>query len=120
MPINVKRAQEFMVSNNLIVTSTDKNLGVAVFKREWIYTQACQLFDDVDNYTTLSKPEALGYLTDMAKTIRRLCEDHLPDSKQLSTFLCHCIPSAESDGDWTNWADFVPEAYAIPKIHKNP
>lgn len=47
--INTKHAHQFMVTNNLIVTSTDKNLGVAVFKRDWILSQACKLFDDVDN-----------------------------------------------------------------------
>ena len=120
VPLNLKRAREFMVKNNLIVTSTDKNLGVAVFKREWIYDQACQLFNDADNYTSLSVQEAVDYLSLMANAIRELCEIHLSDYKQLSTFLSHCIPDASGVSEWTNWKDYVPEAYAIPKIHKNP
>ena len=120
VPLNLKRAHEFMVSNNLIVTNTDKNLGVAVFKREWIYEQACQLFDDADNYTSLTVPEAVGFLSLMANAIRELCEIHLQDYEQLSTFLSHCIPDASGVSEWTNWKDYVPEAYAIPKIHKNP
>ena len=121
VPINVKRAQEFMVSNNLIVTSTDKNLGVAVFKREWIKQQGDILFGDQENYFPLTPTEALEYLNDYAKTIIELCEDHLEDEKQLSRFMCHNMPSSESErSDWTEWAPFVPEAYAIPKIHKNP
>jgi hypothetical protein len=120
-PLNLKRAREFMVTNNLIVTSTDKNLGVAVFRREWIYEQACTLYDDADNYTSLTKQEACDYLSGMAKAIRELCETHLQDYEQLSTFLSHCIPEAEGlDDDWANWEKFVPEAYAIPKIHKKP
>jgi len=120
VPINLKLAHEFVVSNNLIVTSTDKNLGVAVFKREWIHDQACKLFDDEDNYSSLSVQEALAYLKKGAKFIRELCDDHLQDEEQLSTFLSHCIPSAKDDDEWRNWRKFVPEAYAIPKIHKNP
>lgn len=117
-PINVKRAQQFVVANNLIVTSTDKNLGVAVFKREWIQDQAAKLFDDAENYTSLTVQESLAYLRDMAKAIKYLCERHVQDNPQLSTFLSHCLP--KTDGGWTDWKDFVPEAYAIPKIHKNP
>jgi len=119
-PLRVKRAQEFMVSNNLIVTSTDKNLGVAVFKRDWIYQQSVALFGDSDNYTPLTKSEATTYLSEMAKYIRELCEIHLPDQKQLSTFMSHNLPAAEEGDEWTNWCKFIPEAYAIPKIHKNP
>ena len=120
VPINVKRAREFLVSNNLIVTNTDKNLGVAVFKREWIYDQSVVLFGDRDNYSPLTKSEATDYLADMAKFIEELCEDHLQDEKQLSEYLSHCIPSESERSEWTNWAPYVPEAYAIPKIHKNP
>jgi hypothetical protein len=32
----------------------------------------------------------------------------------------HCISDVESVSEWTNWKKYVPEAYAIPKIHKNP
>jgi hypothetical protein len=85
-PINVKRAQEFMVSNNLIVTSTDKNLGVAVFKRDWIYDQSVSLFGDRDNYTPLTPDEAVIYLSSLASYITELCEIHLQDEEQLSTF----------------------------------
>jgi len=121
MSINLKRAQEFIVSNNLIVTSTDKNLAVAVFKRDWIYHQACALFEDEDNYTALTPQEAVTYLSDMAQAIRRVVDVYTRDvNKQLSTFLTHCIPAASACDEWTNWKIFVPEAYTIPKIHKNP
>jgi hypothetical protein len=120
VPINVKRAREFMVSNNLIVTNTDKNLGVAVFKREWMYQQSVALFGDSDNYTPLTKEEAITHLTSMATYIEELCEIHLQDEKQLSKFMSHCIPDLSDRGEWASWAPYVPEAYAIPKIHKNP
>ena len=119
-PLNLKRAREFMVSNNLIVTSTDKNLGVAVFKREWIFSQAVALFGNREDYTPWSPQNATDYLTTMADLIRELCTIHLHDSKQLSTFMSHCIPTPNQVNDWANWVNFVPEAYAIPKIHKNP
>jgi hypothetical protein len=120
-PLNLKRAREFMVSNHLIVTATDKNLGVAVFKREWIYEQACALFDDKENYVDLTKEEALHYLSNMADAVRELCESYLEDGdEQLSTYLSHCLPDRGSSNDWACWKRFVPEAYAIPKIHKKP
>lgn len=120
-PINLKRAREFVVSNNLIVTSTDKNLGVAVFKREWIYDQAVKLFGDTDNYTELTKQEAVSYLAEMATYIRQLCDIHVEEADpQMSTYLSHCLPASGLETNWSDWKDFVPEAYAIPKIHKNP
>ena len=120
VPLNLERAREFLVTNNLIVTSTDKNLGVAVFKREWIYDQAHRLFDDEENYFSLTVEEAVGILSFLSLRIRELCEFHLQDKEQLSAFLSHCLPSAGDVHEWVNWRKFVPEAYAIPKIHKNP
>jgi hypothetical protein len=120
IPLNLKRAREFMVTNNLIVTSTDKNLGVAVFKREWIKSQADALFGNEEDYDEGSPDAAVAYLSNIARAVRELCDIHLSDHKQLSTFMSHCIPDEESVNEWTNWKKFVPEAYAIPKIHKNP
>ena len=117
---NVKRAQDFIVSNNLIVTSTDKNLGVAVFKREWILDQALAIFADTENYTEVTPAEVLHHFNYWGTRIDRLCDDHLVDRKQESTFLRHCLPRSEGRNEWESWKKFVPEAYAIPKIHKNP
>jgi len=120
IPLNLERAREFVVSNNLIVTSTDKNLGVAVFKREWIHSQAEALFGNDEDYTHVTQQEALNHFTFLSNAIDELCEIHLGDSKQLATFLSHCVPVGDKRSEWANWEKFVPEAYAIPKIHKNP
>lgn len=120
IPLNLERARKFVVANNLIVTSTDKNLGVAVFKREWIHSQAEALFGNEDDYTHMTIPETLRHLTGMANAIDELCETHLEDSKQLATFLSHCVPGRDERNEWANWKKYIPEAYAIPKIHKNP
>jgi len=116
--VDVKRAREFLVTNNLIVTNTDKNLGVAVFQRDWIINQTLTILEDVDTYTALSPREAVHHLNYIARHIEELQANHLHDEKQLSTFLSHCIPSKRDT--WEDWAKFVPEMYAIPKIHKNP
>jgi len=108
VPLNLERAREFLVTNNLIVTSTDKNLGVAVFKREWIYDQAHRLFDDEENYSSLTVEEAVGILSDYSLRIRELCEFHLQDKEQLSAFLSHCLPSA---GDVHEWVTLGARAY---------
>ena len=118
--LNLKRAREFVVANNLIVTSTDKNLGVAVFKREWIHSQAVALFADEDNYHQVTSEQAVNHLSFLHDAIHKLCQDHLVDSKQLSTFLKSNLPIDGEQFSWQYWERFVPEAYAIPKIHKKP
>jgi len=118
--LNTKRAQSFTVANNLIVTATDKNLGVAIFKRDWILNQAIALFGNELDYIKVSPDETLTYLNHIAKLIDELCDIHLNDQDQLSKFMTHNVPNFEDRNEWSNWAKFVPEAYAIPKIHKNP
>jgi hypothetical protein len=76
VPLNIKRAREFMVMNNLIITSTDKNLGVAVFKREWIKSQADVLFSNEDDYDKGDPNAAVMYLN-LARVIRELYDIHL-------------------------------------------
>jgi hypothetical protein len=120
MAVNTKRAREFMVSNNLIVTSTDKNLGVAVFKRDWIKSQADTLFGNPDDYFEPPIWETVEYLSNIATAIEELCDEYLLDQHQLSKFLSHNLPPPEERSEWSSWRNFVPEAYAIPKIHKNP
>ena len=118
--VNTKRAQQFMVSNDLIVTSTDKNLGVAVFKREWIYSEATKLFGNTDDYQWVAADGAKSFLCEIAKEVDELCDIHLKDEEQLSKFMSCNVPLEEDRNEWSSWAKYVPEAYAIPKIHKNP
>ena len=118
--VNTKRARDFMATNNLIVTSTDKNLGVAVFKLEWIVHQADALFSNVDDYSHVYASVAMERLSEIARKVDELCDIHLGDKEQLSKFMSHCVPDARDRSEWDSWKPYVPEAYAIPKIHKNP
>jgi len=44
---------EFLAANDYIVTGTDKNLQIAVSKREWIDEKCAQLIQDKNNYKVL-------------------------------------------------------------------
>jgi hypothetical protein len=119
--VDVKRAQKFMITNDLVVTNTDKNLGVAVISREWIEHASRQTFADQDNYAKLSAEDAMSKLTAIADKIDEIAEAFSSDEgKQIKKFLVHTRPLKEDRSEWRYWKKFIPEAYCIPKIHKSP
>jgi hypothetical protein len=113
---NARQVQEFLVSNDYVVTNTDKNLGLAVSKRTWIIEKCQDLIDDVSNYVHLHPLTAEQILdkqcTDMEQ-IAVLCERDLPNGSQIGNFMRHRITRPKEK-------HAVPRFYGIPKIHKEP
>ena len=52
------KIHDFLLTNDLIVTGTDKNLGLAVSKREWYIQRCTDLLNNENNYKNLSTAEA--------------------------------------------------------------
>jgi hypothetical protein len=113
---NARQVRDFLVSNDLVVTNTDKNLGLAVSKRTWIVEKCQDLIDDAINYQHLHPLTAEQILdkqcTDMEQ-IAILCERDLPNGDQIGTFMRHRITRPKEK-------HAVPRFYGIPKIHKEP
>ena len=95
-------------------------MGVAVFRRDWIIEQTLAILEDLDVYSPVSPWEMLNHLNTIHEMIEEFKLIHLQDQKQLSKFISHCVPKYGLTRDWEKWTPFIPEMYAIPKIHKNP
>jgi hypothetical protein len=127
---DTRRIGKFLVDNDLIVTNTDKNLGIAVSKREWIVEKTLQLLEDRDNYEPLN-PLTATQILDRHCLLAIECSEKaeiLADGKQLSTFLRSNVTPGEMGR--RNKAGVrrykpsephkVPQYHGITKIHSNP
>jgi hypothetical protein len=111
--------KQFLTDNNLIVTGTDKNLGMAVSQRDWYNVQCETLLSDEESYSPLDTHEVahlltkqctrMEYLADIATTLR----DSLPGGAQLPGFFRSRITA-------TGESHHIPAFHGIPKIHKKP
>ena len=114
---DVRAIREFLLNNEFIITGTDKNLGIAVSKRDWIIEKSQDILNDVNNYRRLehheairilnSKCEAMEVLTDLAS--RQI--DHFEGN--VSDFMRSLITERGKE-------HHIPQFYGIPKIHKQP
>ena len=55
--VETDRLRQFLEENEYIVSSTDKNLGVAVISRKWFIENTTKLWNDPLNYRKLSPEE---------------------------------------------------------------
>jgi len=116
---------EFLAKNDYIVTGTDKNLGIAVSRREWIEEKCTQLLEDRNNYTRLSQLHAYSIFAHQCKealAVARDAED-LVNGKQIAEFLRSQVTTyiLDTDGSLLFRGNHkVPIFYGIPKIHKLP
>ena len=118
---SAKQIKEFLISNNYIVTMTDKNLGLAVSERTWIITKCLDILNNKKDYTPLSsidkqrildkKCSDMKYISALAQEIHELKWSAIP--KDLPNFLGSKV--TEVGGKHV-----VPTFYGIPKIHKQP
>jgi hypothetical protein len=119
-----RRIGEFLAANDYIVTGTDKNLGIAVSKRDWVEEKCAQLLEDKDNYKLLNPLTAHAIFAKQCKASETAAEaaEDLPNGKQLSEFLRSQITPHKIERGKTVWLrdHIVPKFYGIPKIHKLP
>jgi hypothetical protein len=108
--------RSFLHDNDYVVTTTDKNLGVAVSQRSWLKGLAGTLINEDSNYKALNPLEANRRLRKKCTEMEELAElsEFMPYlGSNLPEFLRANITPL---GDHHN----IPRFYVIPKIHKNP
>lgn len=97
---------------------TDKNLGLAVSKREWIIEKCLDLLSNTNDYRKLFKAKAVAMLNGKNKAMEdlsMLAPESLPEFSQLREFLrSNCKDPLKDE------IPAVPQFYGIPKIHKEP
>jgi ribosomal protein L18E len=55
--VQIDRIEQYLKEHDLVIVPTDKNLGTAVVKRQWIIDGCTKLLDDANNYEQLSAAE---------------------------------------------------------------
>jgi len=111
------KIESFLISNNYVVTMTDKNLGVAVSERTWLEEKCLELLNDRENYAPLHPLTAQQVCdkqcTDM-EIIASYADGIISDSgNQLGKFFRSLITEKGAQHS-------IPIFYGIPKIHKEP
>ena len=107
--------KSYLEEHGLIVSHTDKNLGIAVIKTEWAIENTRLLFNDPLNYRRLNALELDMWMERKHKSARE-CADQAAalGRKQLARFLRSKIPASDLE------QSSLPRLYGIPKIHKRP
>jgi hypothetical protein len=111
--------KSFLLDNEYIVTSTDKNLGIAVSRRAWIIEKSLDILHSRVDYRPLTTNQVNAIcqvkctqMLDLA-TLAYECEVYLPEGSQLKEFLRSQITTPGN-------LHKIPYFYGIPKIHKEP
>ncbi len=113
---NRNRLQEFLTRNNYIVTSTDKNLGIAVSERTWVINKSLEILANKNDYKAmhpLTVQTICDKQCDEMNAIAYLAEIRLSNGEQLGPFFRSRVTP---QGDQHK----LPIFYGIPKIHKEP
>jgi hypothetical protein len=101
--MNWTRVQDFLNENQLLVKLTDKNLGLAAFKKNWYISQINKMLEDGQTYKK-SSPSDTEQLHEML--VEKLDKWKLPPA--MDKFVREKTTST------------IPTFHAIPKVHKNP
>jgi hypothetical protein len=111
--------KSFLLDNEYIVTSTDKNLGIAVSRRAWIIEKSLDILHSRVDYRPLTTNQVNAIcqvkctqMLDLA-TLAYECEVYLPEGSQLKEYLRSQITTPGN-------LHKIPYFYGIPKIHKEP
>ena len=119
-PVNMLRS--FILQNDYLITGTDKNLGIAVSKKEWIIEKCFDLLADINNYKERSIIEVnarCNYQCNEMIKLALYAYNEL-DSKQLALYLRSKVTPFEDESKNVREKHSVPTFYGIPKIHKEP
>jgi hypothetical protein len=114
---DVAMIREFLCDNQYVITGTDKNLGIAVSKRDWLIEKSQDILNDVNNYRRLSHEEAVQYLNLKCRNMEFLAEEAAycidPQEGTVAEFMRSKITLRGKE-------HHIPSFYGIPKIHKQP
>ena len=114
---DVRSIRDFLLSNEYVITGTDKNLGIAVSRRDWIVEKSQDILNDLNNYRCLEHDEATHILNlkhSEMESIATLAKKHVDRHEgTVSDFL-------RSKLTLRGESYHIPHFYGIPKIHKYP
>jgi hypothetical protein len=113
---DVKAIKEFLTSNEYVVTGTDKNLGIAVSRKDWIIQKCQDALSSVNDYRRTHGSRSNNILAEKCSQMRRTQQRALDNwelGKQLAEFLRSKITLKGK-------THHIPTFYGIPKIHKVP
>lgn len=101
--MNWTRVQDFLLTNGLVTKLTDKNLGLAVFPKEWYVHNCMKMLGDLQTYRMVAPVDTEKLL---GRLIRQLSKWHLP--RNMRRFIEEKTTAQ------------IPVFHAIPKVHKEP
>lgn len=101
--MNWTRVQKFLEDNNLLVKLTDKNLGLAVFTKEWYLSETIKMLSDQQTYRKVP-----------ALNVEKLLDTLL---NQLSKWK---LPPGMEKFVRVKTTSRMPVFHTIPKVHKTP
>ena len=108
---------QFLKDNDYVITMTDKNLGLAVSKRDWIISNELKLLHDKRNYKCLDKVEADEVMNEKGRqmiSLAELAEEHLFLSElKVPEYFKSLVHESGED-------PIYPQFHGLPKIHKKP
>ncbi len=113
----ITKLQKFLADNDYVVTMTDKNLGLAVSKRDWIHKNELKLLEDQRNYRKLGSYSADRIMSKKCMEMQELADltiDHLEFS-ELKLYEYFESKITESGAKHV-----YPQFHGLPKIHKKP
>ena len=113
---DVRAIKDFLISEKYVVTNTDKNLGIAVSRRDWIVEKCQDALRNINDYKPLLPAEANNILDLKCVQMRRLARranENYALGKQLAEFLRSGVTARGK-------VHHIPTFYGIPKIHKVP
>jgi len=117
LQLDMGTIQSFLLDREYIISGTDKNLGIAVSKCNWIIEKSQDILNDVNNYCRLKHDEAIKILNSKCGEMKWLTGqayahiDHLEGT--VSDFMWSGITACRTE-------HHIPKFYGIPKIHKQP
>lgn len=124
--------KQFLLENDLVVTMTDKNLGLAVSKRKWIQERCLSLLSNENNYEKIGLDRSLEFMFETAEAILGVSRDiskSVYGSSQLSAFVRSLVPRFSGQDIEVHRQELqnmpedswvFPVFYGIPKVHKTP
>ena len=113
--LDLRSCMHWLNMNKLVATHTDKNLGVAVVRAQWLIDQTAKLLSNNAHYRQIDDFELENKLSQIKARVLD-CAERVDGHTQLKEFL----RSQVWDIDEVELLSRLPRIYVIPKIHKDP
>lgn len=120
--VQVKAVEQYIKKHGLLVTATDKNLGAAIVRVEWLVNGCKSIIDNPFDYEKLDAEQTTYILQRTIDNVNKLARLPAFENRvKLAKFLRSKIPSKNEMTDLVDPNDAVlPNFWGLPKIHKSP